>query len=173
MRVRLRIIDRRMKVWAAVLAGVVTSREIAALLRSQGVPASKSTVENDLRAELARHQAEIAAKGDEARQVELARLDRMHNALWASLGSDDRDLRIGAVKALARVQERRSRLLGLDAPTKIAPTNPAGDQPYQSMDLSKLSDEQLAAVERARALARLNGTEPGDRKREDAPALSR
>lgn len=40
-------------------------------------------------------------------------------------------------------QQRRAKMLGLDAPQKIAPTNPEGDKPYQPQDLSGLSDDEL------------------------------
>ena len=37
--------------------------------------------------------------------------------------------RLAAIDRLLKIQERRSKLLGLDKPTKIAPTNPDGDKP--------------------------------------------
>ena len=39
--------------------------------------------------------------------------------------------------------EMRSKILGILAPQKIAPTNPEGDQPYNAADLSLLSAEEL------------------------------
>ena len=37
--------------------------------------------------------------------------------------------RLAAIDRLLKIQERRSRLLGLDKPTKVANTNPDGDKP--------------------------------------------
>ena len=34
---------------------------------------------------------------------------------------------------ILNIIERRSKLLGLDAPTKLAPTNPDGDEPYKQI----------------------------------------
>ena len=42
-----------------------------------------------------------------------------------------------------RVMERRAKLLGLDAPQKIAPTNPSGENEFHSM-----SDEELLEIAR-------------------------
>lgn len=39
--------------------------------------------------------------------------------------------RLAAIDRLLKIQERRSKLLGLDKPTKVAPTNPNGDKPAQ------------------------------------------
>lgn len=41
--------------------------------------------------------------------------------------------------------ERRCKLLGLDAPTKVAPTNPEGDKPYQAMSEPEL-DQRIAEL---------------------------
>jgi hypothetical protein len=40
-------------------------------------------------------------------------------------------------------------LLGLAAPTKIAPTTPDGESPYQPLDVSKLTDAELEILHRA------------------------
>jgi len=54
---------------------------------------------------------------------------------------------------LIRWSERIGKLLGTDAPTKIAPTTPDGNQPYQAM-----SEEQ--ARELVRAILGSNGRAP-------------
>jgi hypothetical protein len=41
--------------------------------------------------------------------------------------------------------ERRCKLFGLDAPTKIAPTNPEGTNPYR-IAVKDMSDEQLRLI---------------------------
>jgi hypothetical protein len=43
--------------------------------------------------------------------------------------------------------ERRAKLLGLDASQKVAQTNPAGDETSPALDLSKLTDGELTAME--------------------------
>ena len=38
-----------------------------------------------------------------------------------------------AVDRILRIMERRAKLLGLDAPTKIAPTDPSGEHEYSGI----------------------------------------
>ena len=72
-------------------------------------------------------------------------------------------------------------LLGLYAPTKIAPTTPDGDEPYRPLDVTKLTTEELEVLYRARQRLAAGGAgEPvtpvteggraGGRDGRDAPA---
>ncbi len=63
---------------------------------------------------------------DELRAIEIARLDRMLQAVWKAAAGGD----LQSVDRVLRISERRARLLGLDAPVKIAQTDPTGDQTY-------------------------------------------
>jgi hypothetical protein len=54
------------------------------------------------------------------KQMELERLNSMHMSLWPQRKNPR------VVDSLLRIQERRARLLGLDAPTKTALTDPDG-----------------------------------------------
>jgi hypothetical protein len=45
-----------------------------------------------------------------------------------------------ATAIILKIQERRARLLGLDMPTKIAPTTPDGEAAY---NLPSISDAEL------------------------------
>jgi hypothetical protein len=68
----------------------------------------------------------IQEPADEVRALEVQRLDR-----W--LLNIDAQIRSGSLEALDRglkIMTRRATLLGLDAPTKMAPTTPDGAQPY-------------------------------------------
>lgn len=49
------------------------------------------------------------------------------------------------MNVILNIVERRCKLLGLDAPTKVAPTNPEGDKPYQSMSESEI-DNRIAEL---------------------------
>lgn len=52
-----------------------------------------------------------------------SRLDQALSAIWPKvLGGNE-----AAVTAFLRIEERRSRLMGLDAPKLIAPVTPSGD----------------------------------------------
>jgi len=57
----------------------------------------------------------VEAGTEEIRQTEADRLDRLHRALWPQAIAGD----VKAITSILRLMERRARLLGLDAPTKI------------------------------------------------------
>lgn len=60
---------------------------------------------------------------DDVRKMECERLDRMQLALWERVTNGDLD----AVDAALRVMNRRAKLLGLDAPQRIAHSDPDGN----------------------------------------------
>lgn len=71
---------------------------------------------------------------DVMRVEEGERLDRLQRAVWQqALGGDVR-----AVAAVLRIMERRARLFGLDAPTKVEVTSDADEQ------IAALADALLA-----------------------------
>lgn len=57
------------------------------------------------------------------------------------------------LQIILNAQERRAKLLGLDAPTKVAPTDPTGEQPYDRMSDAEIDARiaELAAKEAAAA----------------------
>ena len=60
----------------------------------------------------------------EIRALESARLDELQHAVWPQAVAGD----LPALDRVIRIMERRARLLGLDAPAKIASTNPEGTE---------------------------------------------
>jgi hypothetical protein len=77
---------------------------------------------------------------DEVRQLELLRLDRYLSAIAEKVDSGD----LKAIDRALKIMERRSKLLGLDAPQKVAPTDPTGLEPYTGR-VEDLTDEQIVA----------------------------
>ena len=75
---------------------------------------------------------------NELRRLEISRLDELFNSLWSKKD------RLFYVDRLLKIMERRAKLLGLDAPSKIAPTNPEGSQEYTGDLLS--NDERAARL---------------------------
>ncbi|MFW6344772.1 MAG: hypothetical protein ACOC0M_00350, partial [Halomonas sp.] len=73
---------------------------------------------------------------------ELDRLDRLLLGLWpkATAGS------VAHVDRAIKVMERRAKLTGLDAPTKIAPTDPDGETPYRGMTEEEL-DQRIQELQ--------------------------
>jgi hypothetical protein len=79
---------------------------------------------------------------DEVRALELARLDSLFAIAYrtaADTRSDPGD-RLRAVAQAVAVAARRARLMGLDAPAKLAPTDPSGELAYNPAN--QLSDQQ-------------------------------
>ena len=81
--------------------------------------------------------------------MELERLDKLHDSLWLLATSGD----VAALDRILHIMERRSKLLGLDSPTKFAPTDPSGDNPYLGF-----SDDALREA-LAKAAANLSSKE--------------
>lgn len=83
----------------------------------------------------------IRETADEVRAVENERLDVLFNKVYtrAKETGDDKDITL----CLA-IMNRRARLLGLDAPSKIAPTTVDGNNSYQpTADYSRLTVLEL------------------------------
>jgi len=94
-------------------------------------------------------------KTTEIVQLELRRLDRLLLALWPDAIKGD----VSRVDRVLRIMERRSKLLGLDAPQKIAPTDPTGQWPYdnytdEERDIRIIELLDLAAKARAADVVR-------------------
>lgn len=86
----------------------------------------------------------IREPADEVRQVENERLDVLFHKVYtrAKESGDEKDI----TQCLA-IMNRKARLLGLDAPTKVAPTTPSGNDSYQSTaDYSKLTVAELETL---------------------------
>lgn len=71
-------------------------------------------------------------------------------------------MRIQDFKAALAVEKTLIELLGLNAPTKIAPTNPAGDKPYAELTDEERTSRIMAIVNQARARGAGSITPDGD-----------
>lgn len=107
-----------------------------------------STAYRDVQAELAELRQKTQESVEELRELELAACDDVIVSMWRAAGEGDAQ----AARALLQASESRRRLLGLDAPTKIAPTDPTGRERYTSMTI-----EELEALVRAREQRVLGG----------------
>jgi hypothetical protein len=131
--------ERRAKVAEFMLARW-SYRRIAADL---GV--GYGTVERDAAAIKAEWRARRAEAIDELIAGELARLDTAEAAIWGDVAGGS----FGAIDRLLSIQERRAKLLGLDAPTKVAPTSPDGSEPYSGVSITELDREILVLLDTA------------------------
>ena len=97
--------------------------------------------------------AHLDAVDYELQVQEADRLDRLQFNLWnRAVGGD-----VTAIQTVLKIMERRARLLGLDQPQKVAPTNPQGDAPYHD---GAMSDAELDA-----RIAELEAKHRGDEHR--------
>jgi len=84
---------------------------------------------------------------EQVRTLELSRLDDMLMSIWARVRSGD----VSAIDRALRLSERRARLLGLDAPVKVAPTDPSGESEYGGISDEQRAERVVALLDRARA----------------------
>jgi len=129
---------------------------------------SQMTISKDLKTLIGRWQDSALMDVDAAKSEELARINRLELEYWNAWEASKRDkestvaekttgtdTRTKAVKRaegqvgnpsfLAGVQwciDRRCKLLGLDAPTKIAPTDPSGTKEYDNIT----DDDRIARL---------------------------
>jgi Homeodomain-like domain len=115
--------QRRLTVAANILAGA-TYRQIAEALQI-----SVGTVTNDMAIIMDRWKAEQTKAIDHKRQIELQRLDVVHNAIWQQVLAGD----LAAVDRYVSIVNTRAKLLGLYMPNKVAPTTPDGEHAYDPL----------------------------------------
>ena len=127
--------------WAAIRLKALEKRKRALELRMQGltyreIGAAMGCSTNQACAMVSKIIKDRAAEIDDlVRQqsdLSLMRLDSMVKALWPKASAGDTD----AVQALIRVEERRSKLLGLDAPQRI----------QADVDLHSLPESEIFAM---------------------------
>lgn len=86
--------------------------------------------------------AQIDAEARQLKAEELSRLDAMLSGLW----SDARKGQQGAVDRVLKIMERRSKLLGLDAPVKLAHGGDPDAPPIKNEHAHALSDADLERI---------------------------
>lgn len=126
---QLEVAERRRVVAANILAGA-TYRDIANALN-----VSVGTVAGDAEAILEEWRTERVAKTDERVVLDIRRLDLALNAIFDKVQAGD----MRAIETMLRIQERAARYLGLDAPAKVAPTDPSGSKPYEPTSRAQIA----------------------------------
>lgn len=79
-------------------------------------------------------------------ELENQRIDALHAANWPKAMKGDKR----AADTVMKLMERRARMNGLDAPTKIAPTDPSGDNPYEALTDSELLEVAQKLVDKVK-----------------------
>jgi hypothetical protein len=126
-------------------------REIAEVLAEEGAvnpstrkPWDHATIGRDAQLLLADWKRDAARDTASHQAQHLADLRAVRKAAWST----------GELGAILRALKQESELLGLNAPQKVAPTTPAGDQPWQP-DTTGATDAFLHEV--ATLLAQFGG----------------
>lgn len=65
---------------------------------------------------------------DRLRDLSLARLDQLQRGLWSKAIDPKNRQQLDAVDRVLKIEDRRARLMGLDAPTKVQQISPALDE---------------------------------------------
>jgi hypothetical protein len=123
---------RRQKALDLRIAGV-RYRQIGAQL---GV--SYQTAYRDVQTALGELATLQAGKAERLRELEVERCDRLQMALWPKARSGDEK----AVRALIAVMDRRAKLLGLDAPTKLEHGGADGQPLVFTLNIAKPTHEE-------------------------------
>jgi hypothetical protein len=145
------IIAQRRRHVASLAARQLTQREIVASLEKLGClnerpgqepkPWDLATVNHNLKA-LREEWRELARQDTATHQAQrLAELSEVKRRAWA-----DGDLGI-----VLRAIKQEAEMLGLDAPHKVAPTDPSGKEPYQGLTDEERVAKIMSLLERARA----------------------
>ncbi len=134
------IARRRYDLTGLILEGV---RDRSELARRLGV--TERTVYRDLEALYGEWQNEgrsiIGNERDQERLISAMRLERVVRLIEPDLHDPER--RITAGRLVKEVEERRSKLLGLDMPTKVAPTDPSGRDEYEGIRFSSAFRQRM------------------------------
>jgi hypothetical protein len=103
---------------------------------------SRSHAHRLVQAGLAEAKEQVFASAADLRAEELSRLDAMLSGLWplARKGA------LGAVDRVLKVMERRAKLLGLDAPLRLAHGGDPSAPPINTRTLQTMSDEELERI---------------------------
>ena len=105
---------------------------------------SSRTAWDDVTAEFEELRRETEVDRVNAMALQNARLDQLFSKSLALFSKGD----VPAGRLAVAVMVRRAKLNGLDAPTKIAPTDPTGEHPADSgaVDVNLLSEDTLRRV---------------------------
>lgn len=110
---------------SSVYDDVVAGAPLVAVACERGI--SYLDAQREFLEEAARRRDLAASEREYDRALELARLDRLLLALKGAIAQGE----VGAITEGRRLSESRRKLLGLDAPVKVAPTDPSGEQPIE------------------------------------------
>lgn len=116
------------------------------IARALGI--GRSQAHRLVQASLAEAKAQIFTAAADLRAVELSRLDAMLAGLWP----DARKGSFGAIDRVLKVMERRAKLLGLDAPLRLAHGGDDEAPPIRTSSMQTMTDDELERIAKAQGL---------------------
>jgi hypothetical protein len=102
----------------------------------------KSQAHRLVKAGLAEAYATVVSEATELRAEELSRLDAMLSGLWPDARKGD----VLSVDRVLKIMERRAKLLGLDAPVKLAHGGDPTGAPIKTETALTLTDADLERI---------------------------
>ena len=113
--------------------------------RKKVLSVSVRTAWDDVNAELTELRKNVEQERSSLVALENARIDMVYQKAMKEFLSNTN---IEAGRLVVKMMERRAKLNGLDAPTKIAPTDPTGEHPADTgaIDVSTLSEDTQRRV---------------------------
>ncbi len=148
------IVDRRRRLVATLMIQRpgITRRQLHEVIAKQMVnpvtetPYSLATIQNDCAALKQRWRDEAFQDTAILVGMEWSKLDEAEKTAWQINDLTKR------ITMILKISERRAKLKGYDAPTKIAPTDPTGTKEYGMTD-----DERIARIAEIIDRARTRG----------------
>lgn len=122
-------------------------RQIVDVMGRDGIKVSTGQVHGYVMERLVELAERTMEDASAVMQLELTRLDDQHRAAYRLAMDNDQDpaVRLRAINTLVRVAERRSRLLGLDAPVRAELTGAGGAPVSVRAELAAMGDDELEA----------------------------
>lgn len=133
---RLEIAQRRQQVAQMRMANVPVEQIAASL----GI--DDTTVYKDIKATL---DAALVRAGEELRGMQIMRYEELIKSIWLAAKAGN----LKAIDRLLDIMAAENKLIGADAPTKIAPTTPDGLESYEALSpdaVMTMLDQEINSI---------------------------
>jgi predicted DNA-binding protein YlxM (UPF0122 family) len=113
---------------------------------------AKSSVHNAIDKAMVALEKEIEQEVKLLVALEIDRLDSLQQAIWCKAMEGN----LGSVDRVLKIMDRRSKLLGLDAPTKIAATTPDGESLHSRIEAMSVEERRTRINELTKKIGTKN-----------------
>lgn len=130
-------IAERRKVALQLRQAGMTYRDIAIALTNKGFPCKFTTAYKDVVKALDEISKKTHEEAESLRELELTRMDVMLKSIWSRVMKGD----VAAIDRALRISERRSKLLGIDAPQHNIEEIVTNETPHIKLEFIKPNDD--------------------------------